>query len=173
MTRLTGSVRVPKASDSEAFGDDRLTRNWDELLQELRVTQTGVQLLTGFLATIPFSSRFESLDRLQVNSYLVVLCGSVLTTGLVIAPAAFHRVLFRKGRRAWLVEAADTCASAGLAMLALTISGVLFLAFDVTVGTVPAVIVFVVSVCCLTTLWAVVPRVSGDPGDTADDTAEG
>lgn len=169
MTRLAGPVKVPRASDSGALGDRRLTRNWNELLQELRVTQTGVQLLTGFLATIPFSSRFEALDQLQVNVYLVVLCGSVLTTGLVVAPAAFHRVLFRKGRRAWLVDAADTCASAGLAMLALTISGVLFLAFDVTVGTVPAVVAFVVSVSGLTALWAVFPRLSGDPGrDSAD-----
>ena len=58
-----------------------LTRNWDELLQEIRVTQTGVQMLTGFLLTVPFSSRFEELTALQRGIYLAVLTGSVLTTG--------------------------------------------------------------------------------------------
>ena len=78
---------------------ERLNRNWDELLQELRVVQTGVQILTGFLLTVPFSSRFGDLDRLQVDAYLAVLCGSVLTTGFVIAPVAFHRSSSASARR--------------------------------------------------------------------------
>ena len=79
--------------------EDTLTRNWNELLQELRVTQTGVQILTGFLLTVPFSNRFEDLTAFQRDVYLAVLAGSVLTTGLVVAPVAMHRVLFRQRRR--------------------------------------------------------------------------
>lgn len=101
----------------------RLTRNLNELLQELRVTQTGVQILTGFLLTLPFSQRFEALDDVQRTSYLVILCGSVVATGLIIAPVAFHRVLFRHGERPWLVKAANRAALAGLLSLALTTSG--------------------------------------------------
>ncbi len=111
--------------------EETLTRNWNELLQELRVAQTGVQILTGFLLTVPFSDRFHDLDRVQVATYLAVLCGAVLTTGFVIAPVAFHRVLFRQRMRDWLVEAANHCARAGLVLLAFTSSGVLFLVFDV------------------------------------------
>ena len=118
---------------------ERLNRNWDELLQELRVAQTGVQILTGFLLTVPFSSRFGDLDRLQVNAYLAVLCGSVLTTGFVIAPVAYHRILFRRREKEWLVTAANRTARIGLLLLAFTSSGVLFLVFDVVVGTLAAV----------------------------------
>ena len=89
---------------------ERLTRNLGELLQELRVVQTGVQILTGFLLTVPFSARFEDLTTMQRTTYLVVLCGSVLTTAFVVAPVAFHRGLFRQHRRYWLVEASATSA---------------------------------------------------------------
>src|SRR4051812_38571671 len=67
---------------------ERLTRNLNELLQELRVTQTGVQILTGFLLTLPFTDRFKTLDGTQKSVYLGVLVGSVLATGLIIAPVA-------------------------------------------------------------------------------------
>ena len=97
---------------------ETLTRNWDELLQEIRVTQTGVQILTGFLLTVPFSNRFADLTAFQRDVYLAVLAGSVLTTGLVVAPVAMHRVLFRQRRRELLVESGNRFAMAGLAMLA-------------------------------------------------------
>ena len=80
---------------------ERLDRNWDELLQELRVTQTGVQILTAFLLTVPFTNGFSQLDGFQRDCYLVVLCGSVLTTALLMAPVAYHRVLFRQRQRPW------------------------------------------------------------------------
>jgi hypothetical protein len=116
------------------LSEEQINRNWNELLQELRVTQTGVQILSGFLLTVPFSQRFASLDQLQRDAYLAVLCCSVLATGLIVAPVAFHRLLFRHRMRPWLVEAANTCAKAGLAMLALSTCGGLFLVFDVVIG---------------------------------------
>ncbi len=157
----------------EETNEHRLTRNWNELLQEIRVTQTGVQILTGFLLTVPFSDRFEDLDDLQRTTYLVVLTGSVLTTALVVAPAAFHRILFRQRARQWLVEAANRCAQAGLVMMALTISGVLFLVFDLVVGDVAAAVAFGSSVLLFVLLWAVAPGFADRrvlPGDArADD----
>ncbi|MFL6023631.1 MAG: DUF6328 family protein [Marmoricola sp.] len=138
--------------------DEQLTRNWNELLQELRVTETGVQILTGFLLTVPFSQRFTALDTFQRNLYLVVLCGSVLTTGLVVAPAVFHRVLFRHGERPWLVSAADQCALASQFMMALTIGGVVFLAFDVVVGGLAGWIALLVTVTFFGILWWWIPR---------------
>lgn len=120
-------------TDNQAADPRRLDRNWNELLQELRVTQTGVQLLSGFLLTVPFSDRFSDLDAVQHTTFLVVFAGSVLATALLVAPVAFHRVLFRQHRRRWLVDAANLCARAGLAVLAITTSGALFLVFDLLV----------------------------------------
>jgi hypothetical protein len=142
----------PDESESE-----RLTRNLNELLQELRVTQTGVQILTGFLLTLPFSQRFMELDDVQRTSYLVILCGSVIATGLIIAPVAFHRVLFRHGERPWLVAAANKAARAGLLSLALTTSGVVWLVFDLVTDRTLASVAGIVSLVFFVVLWAVIP----------------
>ena len=138
---------------------ETLTRNWDELLQEIRVTQTGVQILTGFLLTVPFSNRFGELTAFQQDVYLAVLAGSVLTTGLVVAPVAMHRVLFRQRRRELLVEWGNRFAMSGLALLALTVSGVVLLVVDVVVGTTAGWVASGLLLLVLTALWAVLPRV--------------
>jgi hypothetical protein len=145
-----------KGEENESESE-RLTRNLNELLQELRVTQTGVQILTGFLLTLPFSQRFGDLDAVQKVAYLVILCGSVVATGLIIAPVAFHRVLFRHGERPWLVTAANRAARAGLLSLALTTSGVVWLVFDLVVDRTYASVAGVVSLVFFVGLWAVVP----------------
>ncbi|HET7689462.1 MAG TPA: DUF6328 family protein [Nocardioidaceae bacterium] len=137
--------------------DETLTRNMNELLQELRVAQTGVQILTGFLLTVPFTDRFPDLDDLQRNTYLTVLCGAVLTTALVVAPVAFHRVLFRRRMRRWLVEAANIAARAGLMMLALTSSGALFLVFDVVTSRTAAIVALVAGIVLFLAIWLVPP----------------
>ncbi len=139
---------------------ERLTRNLAELLQELRVTQTGVQILTGFLLTLPFTQRFSSLDDVQRYAYLGVLCGSVIATGLIIAPVAFHRMLFRRGQRRWLVRAANRAARAGLTSLALTTSGVIWLVFDLVTTRTLAHVAGAVSLVFFGLLWAVYPAVS-------------
>ena len=139
---------------------ETLTRNWDELLQEIRVTQTGVQILTGFLLTVPFSNRFGDLTTFQRNVYLAVLSGSVLTTGLVVAPVAMHRVLFRQRRRELLVESGNRFARTGLAMLALTVSGVMLLVVDIVLGSPEGWVAGGAILLVLTVLWAVVPQVA-------------
>ena len=146
-------------SEDEQPSQETLTRNWDELLQEIRVTQTGVQILTGFLLTVPFSNRFGELTAFQKDVYLAVLAGSVLTTGLVVAPVAMHRVLFRQRRRELLVEWGNRFAMSGLALLALTVSGVVLLVVDVVVGTTAGWVASGALLLVLTVLWAVLPRV--------------
>lgn len=137
--------------------DERLDRNWGELLQELRVAQTGVQILTGFLLTLPFSQRFAELDDQQRSVYLAVLSGSVLATGLLVAPVAFHRVLFRSGLRVFIVTYAHRCATAGLAALALTIIGVVWFVFDVVADQPEAWIASSTALAFFVFLWAGVP----------------
>ncbi|HET6627793.1 MAG TPA: DUF6328 family protein [Nocardioidaceae bacterium] len=140
--------------------EEKLTRNLNELLQELRVTQTGVQILTGFLLTLPFTSRFRDLDDLQRYAYLGVLCGSVIATGLIIGPVAFHRALFRRGERPWIVEAANRAARAGLLSLAVTTSGVVWLVFDLVTNRALAHVAGTISLLFFVVLWAGVPLVA-------------
>ncbi len=88
--------------DSHERGEteiQRLDRNWNSLLQELRVVQTGVQLLTGFLLTLPFQQRFDVLDPPMRNLYLATVGCSVGATVLLIAPVGMHRLLFRQRAR--------------------------------------------------------------------------
>ena len=156
--------------------DKVLDRNWNELLQELRVAQTGTQILTGFLLTIPFSNRFTDLTPGQERLYLAVLIGSVVATGLNVAPVAYHRILFRRRKRRWLVAAANLAARAALLMLALDSAGVVLLVFDVVLGHTAAVISGLAVLLFLLGLWGAVPLAEramspGEGGQAPDGTA--
>ena len=152
------------AAATESPHDERsaeqITRNWNELLQELRVAQTGVQILTGFLLTIPFTDRFSQLDDHQRMIYLAVLVGSVVTTCLIVAPVSFHRVLFRQHQRPWLVGAANVCARIGLAFLAVVSSAVVLLVFDVVVGTTAGIIASSLVLAFFVGLWLGAPLIA-------------
>jgi hypothetical protein len=140
--------------ETQAEKDDR---NWNELLQELRVSQTGVQLLTGLLLTLPFQDRFTDLDSLQKNVYLGILCAAVLATGLLIAPVAFHRMLFRQGEKGWLVHRGNLAANGGLACLAAAMAGVVWLIFDVVAGRPEAYAFTAVAAGIFAALWWLLP----------------
>ena len=141
--------------------EQRITRNWNELLQELRVLQTGVQILTGFLLTVPFSQRFPDLNDHQHTIYLIVLVGSVVTTCLIIAPVSFHRILFRRRQRPWLVTASHICARAGLVGFAIVSALVVLLVFDVVVSLGAAVVAAVAVLVLFVSLWAGLPLLNG------------
>lgn len=173
--RADGARSLPAGEAASTAGvqsPEQLTRNWNELLQELRVVQTGVQILTGFLLTVPFSSRFAELDAFQVTLYQVVLCGAVLTTGLVVAPVAFHRLLFRRQQRHWIVEAANVTARFGLGLLALTSAGVVFLVFDVTESRSAGIVSFVVSLVIFIGMWVALPILGPAGHASSDDSSE-
>ena len=86
---------------------ERLDRNWNALLQELRVLQTGTQLLTGFLLTVAFQPAFHRLAPWQVVLYLVVVSFAVISTVVVLMPVALHRALFRHRAMSELVDWGD------------------------------------------------------------------
>lgn len=135
----------------------QITRNLSELLQELRVMQTGVQILTGFLLTVPFTERFTELTETQQRIYLGILVGAVLTTLVIVAPVCYHRVLFRQGRRDWIVAAAHRCALAGLVGLAAVSTAVVLLVFDIVLGPPAALIAAAAVALAFTLMWAAVP----------------
>lgn len=135
----------------------RLDRHWTELLQELRVVQTGIQLLTGILLTLPFQPRFAELSAFQQSVYLVTLVCAVLSGGLLIAPVALHRVLFRRRARRVTVQVAHRLALVGLGLLAVALVGIVLLIFDVVLGRVAAVVAAVVIGLVLLGLWLLLP----------------
>jgi tellurite resistance protein TehA-like permease len=114
--------------------EEQLDRNWAELLQELRVLQTGVQILAGFLLTLPFQQRFEELDDFQVNLYLVNVVIAALTTAFILLPVSVHRRLFRQRLKETLVSSADTITKLALAGVGMLSVGTAALVFDVTAG---------------------------------------
>lgn len=113
---------------------ERLDRNWNDILQETRVVQTGTQILTGFLLAIAFQARFEDLDGYQVTVYLVLVSFAALATILAIAPVSLHRTLFRQRAKRQLVAAANVLLIATLAAVLVTLSGTAVLIFDMVVG---------------------------------------
>jgi hypothetical protein len=139
--------------------NERLDRNWNELLQELRVAQTGIQILTGFLLTLPFQQRFTELDEFQRNVFLVTVSLATAATGMMIAPVSFHRVMFRKREKPLLVNASDIFARAGLILLALAVSCVALLIFDVVVGRVAGVLASSCLLALFALCWFVAPLV--------------
>jgi hypothetical protein len=138
---------------------ERADRNWDELLQELRVTQTGIQILSGFLLTLPFQQRFTALDPPLRTLFLVAVGLATLSTGLVVAPVAAHRLLFRKRQKIALVETSDRLAKAGLACVGLTVVVVLALVFGFVLGDTAAWVAGGAALVVFTLLWVVLPLV--------------
>src|ERR1700712_3372800 len=92
---------------------ERLDRNWSSLLQELRVVLTGVQLLTGFLLTLPFQQRFTVLGGDMRVLYLATVTCSVAATVLLTTPVALHRMLFRRHMLGQLVTVSHRLTMAG------------------------------------------------------------
>ena len=142
---------------AEGIPAETINRNWTELVQELRSTQTGVQVLTGFLLAVPFTDKFDDLDRVERTAYLLVLSGAVAATAAILSPIAYHRILFRRGRRPWLVETANQVARAGLVLTALMTCGVVFLSFDLAVGRTAGVLASTTALLGYLILWVVVP----------------
>jgi L-cystine uptake protein TcyP (sodium:dicarboxylate symporter family) len=152
---------APDAADDDRreTPTERLDRNWNEILQELRVTQTGVQILTGFLLTVPFQQRFEELTGTQREIYLVLVVLAAITTGLMVAPVSLHRMLFRRRAKASLVAVADRLMRVGLVCLALVVCGVVMLVFDVVTTRTTALVAALGLLALLVAGWFALPRV--------------
>jgi hypothetical protein len=136
---------------------ERLDRNWSNLLQELRVVQTGVQLLTGFLLTLPFQQRFEMLDRAMRLVYLATVSCAVGASVLLIAPVGIHRILFRRRRLASLVSAAHRLTYAGLLLLGLALVGMTVIIFDAVSGQAAGVCAGAIALAGFAVFWVVIP----------------
>lgn len=135
----------------------RLDRNFDELLQELRVAQTGTQILFAFLLTVAYTRPFRDADLFVHRTYAVTLVLAGLAAALLIAPVAMHRTVFRRGRKEELVRIGSRLALMGLYVLMAAVGGSVLLALDVAVGRPAAVVVTGALMTVVLLLWVVLP----------------
>jgi amino acid permease len=154
----------------------RWDRNFADLLQELRVAQTGVQILFAFLLTLPFSSGFPKTTAFQKDAYVVSLIAAAFATAMIISPVAFHRALFRQGRKPELVRYAHRMATGGLAFMLIAMVSSVMLITDYLLNFWVALILTVITAAWFLTFWALLPVVrrnwgEDDNGDSVIDPA--
>jgi hypothetical protein len=136
---------------------ERADRNLAELLQELRVAQTGVQILFAFLLTLPFSARFTAISDRDRAVYVVTLLAAATASACLMAPASYHRMVFRQNRKDELVRTASMLAVAGMAGLLVAIVGAVFVVMDVVTTLAGAcAAAAAVGLTCVS-LWYVLP----------------
>jgi cobalamin synthase len=137
--------------------EDKRDRQMIELLNELRVALPGVQLLFGFLLTVPFSQRFADTTSFQRSVFYVTLVSAACSTICFIAPSAVHRLRFHQNERAYVIESANKLLIAGLTFLAVAIIGAVLLITDVLYNG-PRVVIYVSAIALLLIfLWFVRP----------------
>jgi O-antigen/teichoic acid export membrane protein len=151
-----GDVSSDGRDETEA---ERADRNFTDLLQELRVAQTGVQILFAFLLTLPFTQRFEKLGDDDRSVYLGTLLATAVATACLIAPVSQHRILFRRHRKPEIVDTANKLAQAGLGFLLIAVAGAVYLIFDVVIGAWVAGVIAGLLAVMFVLIWYVQPLV--------------
>ena len=136
---------------------ERLDRNTIELLNELRVAATGIQVLFAFLLVVPFYAGFKDVSSFERDVYFVTLVCIATSAILLIAPSIHHRLLFQQGQRAYLVRSGNKLAIAASIFLSVGLTGIVVLISDVVFGGAATPIVGVVAGGSIATLWFLVP----------------
>ncbi|MEV6414105.1 DUF6328 family protein [Kribbella sp. NPDC051718] len=141
----------------EEDAGERLDRQWIELLQELRLAQTGTQVLFAFLLGIAFTPVFSDADAFTHDVYAVTIIASALATALFLAPVSFHRIVFKQKVRDKMIPIAARMTSAGLVILLVAISGGLLLVLDVVLNRTTAIIIVAAVLAWFVAFWYVLP----------------
>ncbi|MBM0206204.1 DUF6328 family protein [Micromonospora sp. NPDC051227] len=142
---------------SKETDKQRWQRNFADLLQELRVAQTGVQILFAFLLTLPFSNGFTETTEFQRDVYIVALLAAAAATALIISPVAFHRALFRQGRKPELVRFAHRMATGGLAFMLIAMVSAVLLITDFVLDRPIAFVLSALAGIWFLTFWVALP----------------
>lgn len=149
-----GERGVPERNETEA---QRIDRNWIELLQELRIVQTGGQVLTDFLLVVPFQDRFADIGGGERGLYLVVLSLALASTVLLLAPVMIHRAVFRSHRKDRVLRLSGALARIGLTILSVAMVGLVALIFTLVLGTVWGLVAAAVMAAFVAVMLFVVP----------------
>jgi hypothetical protein len=149
-----GEADAARPGETEAERDDR---NLIELLQELRVAGLGVQVLFGFLLSIPFTTRFAKLNHAQHGLYVATLVLAAIATALLLAPVAYHRLVFRRHQKGQLIRDANILAICGLAAVGLDVSAAVLLVVSYVDQGATVLLIALFVVCLFAVLWFVLP----------------
>jgi hypothetical protein len=158
-----------RPGETEAQRDDR---NVMELLNELRVVGIGVQVLFGFLLSIPFSNGFRRLDATGRGLYLATVTMDALSVALLVAPVAYHRLLFRRHEKESLVWVTNALSIAGLVTVGLAVSTAVLLVTRLVAPGPTSVVITGATACAFAGLWFALP-LSRRGRDDRDDGSAG
>jgi O-antigen/teichoic acid export membrane protein len=158
---------VPRRPDETEW--ERLDRNMEELLQELRVALPGVQVLFGFLLTVPFAQGFQKVTDFQRDVYLGTLLCAGAATALLIAISAYHRIVFRKGEKRHLLFLANRLTIAGLGFLAVAMTGAILLVTDYLFATATAAFATAAVGGLFATFWYILPLIRRFRDESSED----
>jgi hypothetical protein len=157
IARKEGRLATELPDERHETPEERDDRNLLELLQELRVAGLGVQVLFGFLLAIPFTNKFSQLSGAQRDLYVTTLLLAALAAALLLAPVAFHRILFRMQQKEFLVRAANALAILGLVAVAMAVSATVALVLSYVLPGVLTVVITVAMVVLFAGLWFAYP----------------
>jgi hypothetical protein len=152
-----GERMVERPSGRDESEDQRLDRNLSELLQELRVALPGVQVLFAFLLAVPLQANFDKITPFERDVYFATLLCTAISAALFIAPSAYHRLTFHYQQKHELVFLANRLAIAGLAFLALAMTGAIMLITDILFGTAATAITTAAAFSMFVVLWGLLP----------------
>jgi len=136
---------------------ERWDRNWSDIQQELRIVQTGTQILAGFLLTLPFQQRFTTLSDRQETIYLVLVLLAVVVTVVALSAVAAHRLVFRQRQKHDLVRVGNVILLSTLLASALLFSGTVLFVFDVVIGDVGGIVGGIAVFVGTAVLWVSIP----------------
>jgi hypothetical protein len=142
---------------------ERVDRNLEELLGELRVALPGVQVLFAFLLVVPFSARYAEVTAFQEKVYFLTLLCSAAASACLIAPSVHHRLTFRRQQKELVVTRGNRLALAGMGFLAVAMTGVILLVTDVLFGPLTTGLATGMVALTFTLLWYAVPIRRGVP----------
>lgn len=164
------SAEMASVDGRDETRTERADRNWVEILQELRVAQTGTQILTGFLLAVAFQPRFGELDEYQRVLYLSLVALAGVAAALGLAPVSLHRTFFARRQKERIVRVGNRLLVADLVVVAVLAAGVTSLIFDFTAGRLAGLLALGLGVLVIVLLWGVVPRLGvGDTGLPAEE----
>lgn len=153
------SVRDRRSADDEESEAERLDRNLIELLNELRVSGTGIQVLLAFLLVVPFNSGYKRLGPFDKDVYFLALICIAGAATCLIAPSIHHRLLFRHGQRPFIIGLANRMAIAGMVLLAVGLTAIMVLIGNVVFGAGAAVAAGAGAFCVLCGAWFLIPLI--------------
>ena len=136
---------------------ERLDRNLEQLLTELRVAMPGVQILFGFLLAVPFAQRFADVTDLQRDAYTAALLCTVAGSVFLIAPTTFHRIRFRDYDKEFLLRLGNAFTITGMVFLALAMTVSVFLVTDVMYESTVALVLSILTAALFTVVWFLLP----------------